>query len=354
MKKLLVILLIVVNVFVFTACSKEDFNVTTGETPATTETPSETPEEKLVVRIATVISGEESPTLKALRQFETDVEAKTDKIDVQLFPAGQLGSDMESFDNVRGGGFEMTLVNPMNINTALKDLASLDRYFLFDNEEHATRFFQGEGGQYVLDMFQQMGTQGLGFFPLGFRQLTNSKGPIATIEDMNGLKIRGYNPVQIAVWESVGCNLSSVTWNELFTAMQQKLIDGQETSLTSMYEAKFYEVQKYLTLTNHLYGNDILVANKEFMDNLSPENEAVLNECLEAAFANQYQMYTDKLKTITEALQSEHGMEFSEVSKETKEAMIEKMAPVSEEAIIKMCGEEPLNKVKEFVDAARN
>lgn len=351
MKKLLVILLIVINVFAFTSCSKNDSSVTPATTPATT--PGTTSEEKLVVRIATVISSEESPTLKALRQLEKDVETKTDKIDVQLFPAGQLGTDMESFDNVRGGGFEMTVLNPLVINTTLKDLAALDRYFLFDNEEHASRFFHGEGGQYVLDMFQQMETQGLGFFPLGFRELTNSKRPITTMDDMKGLKIRGYNPVQIAVWEAAGCNLSSVSWNELFTAMQQKLIDGQESAITTIYDSKFYEVQKYVTLTNHLYSTDILVANKDFMDSLSPENSAVLNECLETAFSNQYKMYTDNLKTITEELQSKHGVEFSELSKEAKDALIEKMAPIGEKAIIDICGQENLDKIKAFADAAK-
>lgn len=355
MKRLLVILLIVINVFVFTSCSKNDSNAAsadnTGNTPA--DTSANTSDEKLVVRIATVISSEESPTLKALRQLEKDVETKTDKIDIQLFPAGQLGTDMESFDNVRGGGFEMTVLNPLVINTTLKDLAALDRYFLFDNEEHASRFFHGEGGQYVLDMFQQMETQGLGFFPLGFRELTNSKKPITSMDDMKGLKIRGYNPVQISVWEAAGCNLSSVSWNELFTAMQQKLIDGQECALTTVYDSKFYEVQKYLTLTNHLYSTDILVANKNFMDSLSPENAAVLNECLETAFANQYKMYTDNLNTITEELQSKYGVEISELSKEAKEAMVEKMAPVGEKAIVDICGQENLDKIKAFADAAR-
>jgi TRAP-type C4-dicarboxylate transport system substrate-binding protein len=135
--------------------------------------------------------------------------------------------------------------------------------------------------------------------------------------------------------------------------MQQKLIDGQESALTTIYESKFYEVQKYITLTNHLYSTDILVANKNFMDNLSPENSTILNECLEIAFSNQYKMYTEKLNTITEELQSKYGVEISEVSKETKEAMVAKMAPVGEKAIVEICGQENLDKIKAFADAAR-
>jgi len=349
MKKLVALLLSLVLVFSLAACG--------GNSTPAEATPEATPEpaaEKVTIKIATVISGDSSPTLQALNMFKENIEAKSEgHIEVQLFPGGQLGTAIELMDQARNGDIQMTTSNPLTVNTTITELATLDQYFLFDDAAHAYRFFDSEGGQYLLDTYQQMGLQGLGYFPLGFRQMTNSKKPINTIEDFDGLKIRGYNPVQIAVWEAVGCNLSSVAWGELFSALQQNLIDGQEGAITSFSEARFYEVQKYVTLTNHMFSTDVLVANQEFMASLSEEDRAMVESELATVFAWQQEKVVSSTKELIDSLAADYGVEFNEIPADTLTQMKEIMAPITAENIVKISGQEVFDKVMAYVEEVR-
>ncbi|MZQ99410.1 MAG: DctP family TRAP transporter solute-binding subunit [Acidaminobacter sp.] len=349
MKKLVALLLSLVLVFSLAACGS-------NSAPAVAE-PAAAPEpatEKVTIKIATVISGDSSPTLQALNMFKENIEAKSQgHIEVQLFPGGQLGTAIELMDQARNGDIQMTTSNPLTVNTTITELATLDQYFLFDDSAHAYRFFDSEGGQYLLDTYQQMGLQGLGYFPLGFRQMTNSKKPINTMEDFKGLKIRGYNPVQIAVWESVGCNLSSVAWGELFSALQQNLIDGQEGAITSFSEARFYEVQKYVTLTNHMFSTDVLVANQEFMASLSDEDRAMVESELATVFAWQQDKVVTSTQELIDSIAADYGVEFNEIPAETLAKMKEIMAPITEENIVKISGREVFDKVMAYVEEVR-
>lgn len=166
--------------------------------------------------------------------------------------------------------------------------------------DHAFRFMDSPGGQKMLDAYQRMDLQGMGFFPTGFRQFTNNKRPIETVEDLKGLKIRGYSPVQIAAWEALGLNLTAVNWNELFTSMQQNLIDGQESALSSIFEQKFYEVQNYISLTSHLISSDILVCNQTWFDSLTSEDQNLITE----AVANAVQYHRETLTSQEKFLYS--------------------------------------------------
>lgn len=349
MKKFVALLLSLVLVFSLAACG----GTSTPAEPAPETTPEPTAE-KVTIKIATVISGESSPTLQALNMFKENIEAKSEgHIEVQLFPGGQLGTAIELMDQARNGDIQMTTSNPLTVNTTITELATLDQYFLFDDAAHAYRFFDSEGGQFLLDAYQQMGLQGLGYFPLGFRQMTNSKRPINTIEDFNGLKIRGYNPVQIAVWEAVGCNLSSVAWGELFSALQQNLIDGQEGAITSFSEARFYEVQKYVTLTNHMFSTDVLVANQEFMASLSEDDRAMIDSELAAAFEWQQEKVVTSTQELIDSIAADYGVEFNEIPADTLVKMKEMMAPITAENIVKISGQEVFDKVMAYVEEVR-
>jgi tripartite ATP-independent transporter DctP family solute receptor len=345
MKKLMALLLSLILVVSLAACSGNSAPADPGSAPAA---------EKVTIKIATVISGDSSPTLQALNMFKENIEAKSEgHIEVQIFPGGQLGTAIEMMDQARNGDIQMTTSNPLTVNTTITELATLDQYFLFDDAEHAYRFFDSEGGQYLLDTYQQMGLQGLGYFPLGFRQMTNSKRPMNKIEDFKGLKIRGYNPVQIAVWESVGCNLSSVAWGELFSALQQNLIDGQEGAITSFSEARFYEVQKYVSLTNHMFSTDVLVANKAFMESLSEDDRAMIESELATVFDWQQDKVVTSTQELIDSLATDFGVEFNEIPADTLTQMKAVMAPITAENIIKISGQEAFDKVMSFVESVR-
>ena len=345
MKKWFALLLVLIMLVSTSACGNSAAPATAGAEPTA---------EKVVIKIATVISGESSPTIQALNMLKENIEAKSEgRIEVQLFPGGQLGTANETLDQCRNGDIQMITSNPLTLNTTITELATLDQYFLFDDAQHAYRFFDGEGGQFLLDAYQSMGLQGLGYFPLGFREMTNSKRPINTLEDLKGLKIRGYNPVQIAVWEAVGCNLSSVAWNELFSALQQNLIDGQEGAITSFSEARFYEVQKYVSMTNHLFSTDVLVANQAFMNGLSEDDRKLIEDELDVAFEWQQAQVLTLMEELVESLSADYGVEFNEVPAETIAQMKEIMGPISAKSIIEISGQETYDKVMAWVEDVR-
>ncbi len=336
----------VLAVGVLAGCGGGEEAGTEGGAAATVENPLE-------VKIATTISGETSPALQALAKFETDVEAASEgRIDIIIFQGGQLGTESEAVDQARNGDIQMTTINPLSLSSNITQLATIEQYFLFESDEHALAFLAGDRGQELLSSFNQMGLQGVAYFPLGFRNLTNSKGPIETMDDLNGLKIRGYNPVQIAVWESVGASLSSVTWNELFTAMQQKLIDGQEGALTSFSESKFYEVQDYFTFTRHTFSTDILLANQTWLEGLHADDRAIIETALADAEAFQQQEMLDQNAALVAEL-TELGTNFAEVPADLLEEMRATMMPVTEASIVELAGQEEYDATMAAAEAAK-
>jgi len=346
-RTLAIILVVLITVASLAGCSKPaaSENEDKAESVAVGKT--------VEVKIATVLS-ESSPGFKSLVAFKDDVNEKSEgKIKITLFGNGQLGSQADTLDQARTGDIQMMTINPMSLNTTIPLLATLDNYFMFDNMEHAYKFFDGEGGQKIMDSFNSQGMQGLGILPIGFRQLTNNKKSIDSIDDMKGLKLRGYNPVQIAAWESVGCNLSSVAWGELFTSLQQGLIDGQEGALTSFAEQRFYEVQDYVTITNHVFSADALLINKDFYDALSDENRNTIDTALEAMFKENHQTVVDQTNELMSSLVSDHGTVFNEIPSEVKAEMKEKMSAITEESIVEICGQENFDMIKKFVEEAR-
>ena len=356
-KRILAMVLVVAMTLVaFAGCSKPA-EKEEPTTPATTEEKeAEAPAEDVdpvTIKISTVLT-ESSPGYRSLAAFKDEVNATSEgKIEVMLFGNGQLGGAADGVEQIRTNDIQMLTLNPMGLNTTVPVLATLDNYFMFDDMDHAYRFFDGEGGQIIMDSFQSQGMQGLGILPIGFRQLTNNKRPVTTVADMNGLKLRGYNPVQIAAWESVGCNLSAVAWGELFTSLQQNLIDGQEGALTSFAEQRFYEVQDYVTITNHVFSTDVLVVGLEFYQGLSEENKAIIDAALANMFAENHATVVEETNALMSSLTTDHGTQFSEVSPEVKAELREKMSAVTEAAIIEICGQETFDQIKALVDAAK-
>lgn len=344
-KTLAMVLVLVMAVASLAGCSK----------PAGTEAEAAAGDSSkpVNIKIATVLS-ESSPGYKSLAAFTDEVNTKSEgKINVTLFGNGQLGSQADTLDQARTGDIQMMTINPMSLNTTVPLLATLDNYFMFDNMEHAYSFFDGEGGQKIMDSFHSQNMQGLGILPIGFRQLTNNKASVESMEDMKGLKLRGYNPVQIAAWESVGTNLSSVAWGELFTSLQQGLIDGQEGALTSFAEQRFYEVQDYVTITNHVFSADAVLINKEFYEAMSADNKAIIDEALANMFAENHQTVVDQTNALMTSLADEQGTVFNEISPEVKDEMRAKMSAITEKAIIEICGQEDFDMIKKYVDEAR-
>lgn len=330
----------------------ESANLKTSETEKDTKSLAASEGEAITIKIGTTVS-ENNPIGKALYQFkDTLAEATDGRINVEVYLSSQLGDETEMLTQARQNDIQMYVSNPTKTSGTIKAHAALEGFFMFDNWDHAMRFLDSEAGDAMLDAYNTMDLQGLAYFCSGFRQFTNSKRPLETIEDFKGLKIRGYSETQIAAWEAVGCNASSITWNELFSALQQKLIDGQESAIVSVCDAKLNEVQPYLTLTEHQLSIDALVVNKSFYDGLSEADQQLIADAAKECAVGQRE---DVAKTESETLKAmeDQGMQINELSAETKADLREAIGKVVNPVIIANAGQDNFDLVQKCIEETK-
>lgn len=305
------------------------------------------------LKISTVLT-EASISGQALQKFADDLEAKSEgRYEVSVYYNGVLGSTDAVMDMMEEGDVQMMTMNPVAMETQVVELATLDQYYMFDDLDHAHRFIEGEGGKYLNDAYQKVGLQGLATFGLGFRELSNSKKEVKTIADMKGLTLRGYSTIQIAAWQAIGATPTSTDWNELFVSMQQGLLDGQEAALSTINDFSFYEVQKYITMTDHVFTCDQVLADLAWYNGLSDADRAMIDEVMQDAYQWQKEAYQADLKNLEDKFTNECGLTITYLDDSVKAEMAEKMIPATKAEIVKVCGQEIYDKVQGYVEAAR-
>ena len=210
--------------------------------------------------------------------FKQIVEMETGgAVDVKVFPAGQLGGERELAEAVRLGTVQMTMVSGAMANF-FKEYQILDIPYLFSSAPVAWKVLDGWFGKELAEeCLKKTGMRVLTFGEAGFRNFTTSSRPIRTPADLKGLKIRVMeSPVYLALIRSLGGAPTPVSWTETYTALQQKVVDGQENPVSSIKYAKLYEVQKYLTLDGHTYGVDFVLINEKFYQGLPKEIQSTI------------------------------------------------------------------------------
>lgn len=222
-------------------------------------------------------------------KFKELVEKKSNgSITVEIYSNGQLGGDRELTESIQLGNVDMTAVSATNLATFAKEFFVLDSFFMFDSREHVYRVLDGKAGDAMLEALSAKNIQGLGYWENGFRHLTNSLRAVASPADMKGIKMRvPENPVQIAAWSSVGAGPTPMAWGELFTSLQQHVLDGQECTMENIEAMKFYEVQPYISLTQHKYSPYVVLFNKSLYEKLTPEQNKIITEALKETTAYQ-------------------------------------------------------------------
>ncbi|BAS27922.1 C4-dicarboxylate ABC transporter substrate-binding protein [Limnochorda pilosa] len=222
-------------------------------------------------------------------KFAEILEEKTDgQLQVRVFPGGQLGQETEVIQGVQNGIIEMTFIghDPLAQFAPITTLLSLP--YLFRDHEHAFRVLDGPVGDAIEQQLASKNLLVLGWGNNGARVYTNSQRPIERPEDLRGLKIRSpENPVNLAITKAMGGTAVAIPYGEVYTALQQGTIDGQENAVINIYPARLQEVQKYMSMTNHLLSFTVLVVNKRFFDSLSPDLQAAVRSA--AAEALEYQ-----------------------------------------------------------------
>lgn len=294
-----------------------------------------------------------TPLHKSFLKYEELVEeASNGEIDVVILSGGTMGSVQDTFEQCRRGDIEMSGSTTSNFATAIPEFAVWESFGLFDDEAHAKRVLESDAGKQLMEPLERHNLVGMGYMELGFRNFSNSKRPIETLDDLKGLKIRGYNSIQIKAWEALGLNTTSVSWGELFTSLQQKMIDGQECATTSFYTEKFYEAQDYWSLTRHVFTNYLWYANKDFMDSLSEEHRQILMDCAQEAIDYNWELNIETEQSTLDQLRAE-GFAVNDVSLEVRREMGRIMNDAVREDIVALCGQEIYDMVMDAVEEQR-
>jgi tripartite ATP-independent transporter DctP family solute receptor len=211
-------------------------------------------------------------------KFAELVKAKSGgKMQVKVFPGAVLGGDVQVLSAVQGGTIDMASMNSGILQGQIKEYAIVDFPFLFENAKEVDAILDGTIGKQLADKLPEKGLVHLAFYDLGFRQLTNSKRAIKTADDIAGLKIRVIqSPIYIDTFNAIGANAVPMAFTEVYTALEQKAIDGQENPFTVIEANKFQEVQKFLAGTNHMYNPQSMFVSKKTWDRLNKDEQQIL------------------------------------------------------------------------------
>ena len=239
----------------------------------------------------------------AIDTFAREVEARTNgRYKIQTFYAGALGAERESVEGVQLGTLDLTLTSTGPLPNFVPEVAILDIPFLFRDYAHARAVLDGPIGQELLQKFPPKGIVALAWAENGFRHMTNSKRPVNAPDDLRGLKMRTMeNPIHIQAYKQFGILPTPMAFTEVFTALQQGTVDGQENPLSVITAAKLDQVQKNLTLTGHVYSPAVFLMNKAQWDKLSPaDRQAFLEAAKEAVKANRARIDEDERKAVAD------------------------------------------------------
>ncbi len=281
-----------------------------------------------LVKIAICVSST-TPAATAMEEvFKPMVEEQTGgRYSIELYPAGVLGAEKVTYDYTRSGIVEMCVVGTaMWSETPI--MAVPDFPFIFRDVEHARRCYQGELGDYITESIEgEQPVQLLSWFPNGAREFSSNK-PLTCLDDFKGQKLRmPNNPIHVRLAESLGANVVIMDMGEVFTSLEQGVVDGQDNPLSTVRSEGWYEVQDYIYNTNHIVASLELFAGQEFWDQVSEEDRAVFEAAAQAAEDYAWDKYIADLEADKQFMIDE-GLTFTEISPEDQAAMIEKIQPV--------------------------
>lgn len=274
--------------------------------------------------------NEQSNQGRAVKVFADAVEkASGGKMRVRAIGAAALGPDTQMQQALVGGAQEMMVGSTATLVGITKEMALWDTPFLINTVREADALLDGPVGQKVMAKLPEKGLVGLVYWENGFRNLTNSKRPVTKAEDLDGIKLRVMqNNVFLDSFRSLGANAVPLPFSELFSALETKTVDGQENPYNTILSSKFYEVQKYLSVTNHVYSPWIVLVSKKWWDTLSPAEQKILKD---AAVASRDFERKDTREEAGRALAElkAKGMQVNELSPAEAARMRDKLTRVN-------------------------
>jgi len=252
------------------------------------------------------------------------------KMKLQAFWGGALGGDLQATQALRSGTQEMVITSTSPLVGILPDLGVFDLPFLFANEKEADSILDGAFGKFISEKMPGVGLVNLSYWENGFRNLTNSKKPVAKVEDFPGLKVRVMqNNIFLDTFKTVGANAVPMAFQEVFPALETKAIDGQENPFVTIDTSKFYEVQKYLSVTRHAYTPFMVLYSKQLFDRLSADEQKALVDC-SAEGQKEQRSVSRALSDKSLANLRARGMAINEISAAEQKRMRDAVKPVYE------------------------
>lgn len=273
----------------------------------------------------------EHPQSTTLEHFAKLADTYTKgKVQIKVYHGAVLGGDDKMLQATQAGTQDMYYGSISPISGRVKELQIFDFPFMFNNMEEVDAVFHGEVGQLLAKKLEPLNLVTLGWGEVGFRQLSNSKRPINKAEDIAGLKIRVMqSQVAVASWKDMGANAVPMSFAEVFTALETKALDGQENPLIHMYANKMYEVQKYITVTNHVYTPAALVVSSRFWKKLNAEEQAGLRRAADESMKFHRDIMTKADVDVVKKLR-EYGVEVAPLPPAELDKLRAKVKPTIE------------------------
>ena len=241
------------------------------------------------------------------KHFKKEVEARTNgEVIVNLFPQGQLGSDKQMIDGTRSGIVDISMVGLNNWSGLIPDSAAFELPYIFPTRESAYLALDGKAGQDVLKQMEKYGAKGLGYPENGFRNITNSKRPIKEPEDLKGLQMRVNNAKALNdMFKIMGANPQQIPVSELYTALESGVVDAQDHPISITLSFKLFEVQDYLSLSQHAYSPLVIAMNLKKFNKLTPDQQKIITDVAKEAIDLQRVMSAQKEEEMIAALEKD-------------------------------------------------
>lgn len=290
-----------------------------------------------------------SPKMVGMEKFKELVEKKTKGgVIVKIFPSSQLGSAREMIEATQIGTEEATLTTSSNLAGFEPAVSILDLPFVFPSREVCYKVIDSPFGKKLLKTLEDEGLVGLSWWDSGFKQFTLNS-PITGLASFKGKKIRVMeNPILIAQYEAMGSSAIPLNYHELYNSLQQGVVDGQENPLASIYEMKFYEVQKYLAISDHAYLPLVMAVNKKWFEALPKDYQKALQESSDEAalFLRKYQLDLEFKEFVPEMEKS--GIKIVRLTDAQKAEFANAIKDKTRQALMKMLNPKGKELLKEF------
>lgn len=288
-------------------------------------------EDTITINIGHVEAEDRSTHQALVESFKKTVEEKSNgTISVQIYPNSVLGGDAELTESVAMGTLEAALPSTSVLVSYSDDFGIMDMPYLFSSPENAFAAMDGDLGTYFNEKLEDVGLHSLGYSYNGLRSMTNNSHPIETPDDLKGLKMRVMeNEVFIDFFETLGASATPMSFNELFTGLQQHTVDGEENPPSLIYASKFQEVQEYLSLTEHVNNFLGFIMNQDFYNSLTQEQREIIDETAEEFVKAQRQMELEDTDHYIELLEEE-GMQVNSLTAEQKADFRQVLEPMYE------------------------